>query len=185
MNDDIEIESIKTFLNKQYGNDIGSKLRTNEIVAFRTLFFKLAIENTLLSLSEIGKAVNRDHATVIHARKNLFEELMTKTKYRDLYFVYTNVVLDKRTTDEDDVILRLKKLTKESNENYYTIKELEKKVNVLKNSTKQELTLNEIRYRKLTPKQQETYNMRVDLILKSFEWQKPKNEYEIITCADG
>jgi len=182
MKSEEKIESIKCFLDKQYGGDIGVKLRTNDIVAFRTLFFKLAIENTFLSLSDIGKAVNRDHATVIHARDNLFKELMTKTKYRDLYFIYTNIVLDKKTTDEDDVILRLKRLTKESNENYYKTKELEKKVNLLKNSTGEELTLNEIRYRRLTPNQQETYNMRVDLILKSFEWEKPKNEYEIIKC---
>jgi len=27
------------------------------------------------------------------------------------------------------------------------------------------------------------YNERADLVLKSFNWQKPKDEYEIITCA--
>lgn len=54
-----------------------SKSRKREIAEARMFFTKLAFENTAFSLEYVGKIVNRDHATVLHARKtidNLKEE---------------------------------------------------------------------------------------------------------------
>tara|TARA_R110002012_G_scaffold100095_1_gene238614 strand:+ start:3595 stop:4158 length:564 start_codon:yes stop_codon:yes gene_type:complete len=178
---DRKLKHIKEYCDKKYGSDISSKLRTNEIVAFRTLFFKLALENTFLSLSEIGKAVNRDHATVMHARDNLFNELMAKERYKDLYFNYSYVVLKELSLSEDDLLTKLDKVTAKLKASYELIeslkkqnKELEEKGGVF------DLTENEILYRKLGENQKRAYNERTSLILKSFSWKKYNSTFEKI-----
>ena len=58
-----------------------------------------------------------------------------------------------------------------------------KNLEEFKSKSTVELTQNEILYRKLDKKKMEIYDERADLVLKSFEWQKPKNDYEIINCS--
>jgi archaellum component FlaC len=56
-------------------------------------------------------------------------------------------------------------------------------VNELRKKIKSGFTENEILYRDLNKTQMQVYDERAALILKSFNWQKPKNEYEIINCS--
>jgi len=71
---------IKEYLDKKSGYDISVRNREAEMVNYRTLYFKLATETTTKSSTAIGKIVGRDHATVLHARGRLFDELMTFRK---------------------------------------------------------------------------------------------------------
>jgi len=66
---EIELNRIKSYVDKHTGYDISTRSRKAEVVLFRALYFKLAIDTTSWSLQKIGKIVNRDHATVLHAKK--------------------------------------------------------------------------------------------------------------------
>ena len=57
------------------------------------------------------------------------------------------------------------------------------KINKYEKKIYSNLTDNEIEYRDLDEAQKKQYDERASIVLKSFSWKKPKNEYEIITCA--
>lgn len=62
------------------GIEIGEKTRKKQYVKARAVYYKIAKENTKLSLEEIGRACgNRDHATVLHGLKKYDAEM----QYRD------------------------------------------------------------------------------------------------------
>ena len=65
------------------GVDIRTEGRTNEEAFIRTVFFKVCEDLTFLTLTDIGRLVNRKHSTVLHSRK-IFEGL--EKKYIDLYY---------------------------------------------------------------------------------------------------
>ena len=81
---EIELNRIKSYVDKHSGYDISTRSRKAEVVLFRALYFKLATDTTSWSLEKIGKIVDRDHATVLHSKK-LFEELMRKQNLAKLY----------------------------------------------------------------------------------------------------
>ena len=51
------------------GVDIKIKSREGHIIALRKIYYKIAKDETNLSLSKIGKEVNVDHSTVVHHLK--------------------------------------------------------------------------------------------------------------------
>ena len=61
--------------------DIVSKSRLIEVKDARHLVAYFLREKTLLSLAKIGKIINRDHSSVIHAHKRV-----TEMKQYDTYF---------------------------------------------------------------------------------------------------
>lgn len=76
--------------------DIGIKERTHEISMARWLYCKLCREYTNATMSAIGKIINRDHSTVVHAIKSLeFEFAYNKdlqTKYDDLSIIVVSKI---------------------------------------------------------------------------------------------
>jgi len=66
----MEIETIKQLVNKNTKVNIDTRRRHRDIVEARALYYKLCREYTFKSLSEIGKSVSRDHATVLWGLKN-------------------------------------------------------------------------------------------------------------------
>lgn len=66
----MEIKVIKDLVEKTTNIDINTKRRQREIVEARALYYKLCREHTFQSLSEIGKSVERDHATVLWGIQN-------------------------------------------------------------------------------------------------------------------
>ena len=70
------------------GIDLLENTRQRENVYARNVVFKLARELTLLSLSKIGKALNKDHATVIHGIKQFEVIRMYEPQF---YAVYLNI----------------------------------------------------------------------------------------------
>jgi len=83
---------------EEYTNidDIGVKERTHEIAMARWLYCKLCREYTNATMSAIGKTINRDHSTVVHAVKSLeFEFAYNKdlqTKYDDLAIIVVSKI---------------------------------------------------------------------------------------------
>lgn len=181
---EIELNRIKSYVDKHSGYDISTRSRKAEVVLFRTLYFKLAIDTTSWSLQKIGKIVNRDHATVLHARKNLFDELMKNKHLSNLYDIYRIEVLGQQVkTYYKDV------------EQYNRLKEKYNDLLALKipKNLGYKLTKNETAYRKLSDEDKKVYDERAELVLKSFEWKRKDDEreevYDIIigepTVADA
>jgi hypothetical protein len=84
-------EIIKELILEETGIDIADKIRTRTNVEYRSLYF-LIVKNLepKLSLREIGEAVNKDHATVIHGI-NQYEIFIKYNK--DLENIRTRVLL--------------------------------------------------------------------------------------------
>ena len=66
----MEIKVIQELVKEDTKIDISTIRRKREIVEARALYYKLCREYTYKSLTEIGKSVNRDHATVLWGLKH-------------------------------------------------------------------------------------------------------------------
>ncbi len=64
-------QEIKKIINKHYGFDIATRSRKQHFAFARMIFCKLARKYTNESLAQIGKTINRDHATVLYCVKEL------------------------------------------------------------------------------------------------------------------
>ena len=172
---EIELNRIKSYVDKHSGYDISTRSRKAEVVLFRTLYFKIATETTSWSLQKIGQIVNRDHATVLHAKKKLYTELMQNKHLTSLYDIYRIEVLGQQVdTYYKDV------------EQYNRLKQKYNDLLALKipKNLGYELTKNETAYRKLSDEDKKVYDERAELVLKSFEWKRKdeqrKEVYDII-----
>jgi hypothetical protein len=84
-------EIIKELILEETGIDIADKTRTRTKVEYRSLFFLIVKDlEPRISLREIGEAVNKDHATVIHGIKQY--EIFIKYN-KDLENIKTRVLL--------------------------------------------------------------------------------------------
>jgi len=72
-------------------------------VIYRHAFFVACMDNTTLSQKSIGRVVNRDHATVIHARKNHTWNLLKEPRYTDAYR-YFSELLSRTSELHDDIV---------------------------------------------------------------------------------
>ena len=179
----IELNKIKDYIDNCAGYDISNKLRTSEIVSFRTLYFKLATENTHWSLQKIGSIVNRDHSTVLHSKK-LFDELMNNNYFRNLEEVYKIEVLGENVNAPYKDIIQYNELKEKYNKLVSHKASLKSTL-----TTNIELTNNEKKYRMLMNQEQKVYDERAELVLKSFQWKRKdenrKEKFEIINCSAG
>ena len=73
----IKLKEIREIVEKYAKIDISSKTRIQKFVYTRAMYFYLCREYTILSLKEIGRSVNKDHATVIHGVK-LFNDWISE-----------------------------------------------------------------------------------------------------------
>ena len=79
-------EKIKKLVESELGIDITSKSRKRELVYARAIYFKICKDRTNLSLKDIGKTMQLDHATVLHAITNIFPAFeMYNPEYMDIY----------------------------------------------------------------------------------------------------
>lgn len=62
-------------------DSIKTKSRLQDLVDARYLFFKLASENTVNPLVEIGAKVKRSHATVLHGLSKVEDDSLLKKQY--------------------------------------------------------------------------------------------------------
>ena len=79
-------EKIKNLVESELGIDITSKSRKRELVYARAIYFKICKDRTNLSLKDIGKTMQLDHATVLHAITNIFPAFeMYNPEYMEIY----------------------------------------------------------------------------------------------------
>lgn len=170
-----KLQRFKNYVDQCAGYDIATRSRKADAVLFRALYFKLAIDNTNNTLSSIGKIVNRDHATVLHARNKLFDYLMSIPNYAKLYDIYKLDYLGQKITEEYKNRQQYDKLKEKYND--LLIAKIPKDFGFL-------LTKNELAYRKLENEEKQDYDQRAELVLKSFKWKRKdeqrKEVYDII-----
>jgi len=166
---EIELNRIKNYVDQHTGYDISTRSRKAEVVLFRALYFKLACDTTNWSLQKIGKIVNRDHATVLHAKKYLFDELMENKYLINLYEIYRVEILGQQVTSYYKDAEQYNRL-KEKYNNLLALK--------IPNNLGYELTVNETAYRNLSAEDKKVYDERAKLVLKSFEWKRKDDQRE-------
>lgn len=161
-----ELNEIVSFINEKFRVNIGDKVRSNHYVDLRVLYFKMALDYTLASTSEIANLVNRDYSTLIHARTNLFDYAMSKKHILEAYNEFFGI--ENKVESDMTTLTRLRQIA--------DTKRMEKINNA-------GLTENEIAYRKLTDSQKSVYDERVSLILKGFEWKEYNSTFETINVG--
>lgn len=113
---ELKLETIAQFIEQNLNRFLKTKSRSREDVYIRSLYYTLAREHTLFSLSKIGKVVGRDHATVLHGLK-LFDEAK---KYHPLvnkvYIAFNNGFVATKDKDLSKEVQDVKELI-EQNEN--------------------------------------------------------------------
>lgn len=82
---EIELDFIIETLQNKTGLNLKKPTRQRQYVLVRSLYYKLAREYTVHSLAKIGKAFNKDHATVLHGLKVFDTVKMYEPKLYDLY----------------------------------------------------------------------------------------------------
>lgn len=80
----MELDLIKNTIELYSGVDISEVTRKQNVLYLRIIYYRIAKDMTFQSLSVIGKTVNKDHATVLHALKN-FDTVMMNKYYKRLY----------------------------------------------------------------------------------------------------
>jgi hypothetical protein len=178
------------------GVDIFEKTRVRNVIEHRAFFCYLLKDKFDLGPSAISafmrlqpKLKTYDHATVIHALK-MFKVYKTyRFEYFDILESYFEISPDayyKELPKLEMLLNQYKEIKSKYNIASNKIKKYEEQlseVKELRRKIKSGFTENEILYRDLNKTQMKIYDERAELVLKSFEWQKPKNEYEIINCA--
>ena len=81
------LTSLKHAIEKEFGHIIHTPLRKREYTYARAVYCKIAREmsNGAITHSEIGKSINRDHATVMHSIKVVFPFAMREATFKELY----------------------------------------------------------------------------------------------------
>ena len=144
----MKLTKIKEIVDEMVGFDISTKRRQRHLVYARFLYCKIAKqENPLLTVAVIGKSIKRDHATVLHALKNVDYVLEQDKDILKLYHRIVEVInrhkIDNRieTTSLKEEIERVNDIS----EAY------EAKIEFLKFEAKKRIDALEVRNKKLQP----------------------------------
>lgn len=96
------LQFIKSYVEKEFQiKNLSVKNRSRSFVSARAVYYKLAIEETKLSLSIIGRSIRKDHATVLHGLKKVFPLL--KTYDPSAYKIYEKYNKIKPTNKESEM----------------------------------------------------------------------------------
>ena len=85
-----------------------AKTRDRHNVIYRHAFSVACLDHTNLSQKVIGRIIKRDHATVIHARKNHAWNLLRDKTYAKAY-LYFGEILSSQTAQHEDIVKELLK----------------------------------------------------------------------------
>jgi hypothetical protein len=90
-----KLEQLKRLVEDFYGIDIELKIRTTVYVQARSIYYYLCREFTSVSVVKIGQSIGKNHATVLHALKELpyikkFDSNFKKNFY-ELYEIAKNL----------------------------------------------------------------------------------------------
>lgn len=96
---------------------IDTPCRKRHLTYARAVFCKIARESMGMTLSDVGKAINRDHATVMHNIKVVFPFAVKETRFQDIYDALKDEYKPKKLVKKDsgqDTINLISKLRSEN-----------------------------------------------------------------------
>lgn len=102
----ITMSHIRTAVQDEFKLNIKRKCRKRIYVTARTIYFKLCKEFTKYPYDNIGKTLGKDHATVLHAVKNIFQcwEFCQHTSHVDKKHINIyNKIFIRLKTDLDNI----------------------------------------------------------------------------------
>ena len=80
------IEKIRKEVEQATMQDLSVKRRQRELVYARAIYFKLCKEKSTLTLQQIADTLGVNHATVLHAIKNVFPTMIEhEPLYKEIY----------------------------------------------------------------------------------------------------
>jgi hypothetical protein len=149
MGNNFEIAKTIDFVETFFGFTLSDKSRKRPVVEARMMYAKLMKRHSNCSLSEIGKAISKDHATIIHYLNNFQWFKKGDVKFSDtfdllsdMYEEYRKVWFDDSKYDDSRKIqflenaLKETKLEKEKYEKYIKkIKRIESIVQMIEERT--------------------------------------------------
>ena len=94
MKNETKLKKIANYVVRKTGSDIKIISRDREVVYARALYYMIALKDTKSSLKNIGVIVDRDHATVHHARKKTFHLIEEDRFYMNIYREYFGMELE-------------------------------------------------------------------------------------------
>jgi len=165
--------------------DIYNKSRARQVIEHRAFFcyilktkFKMTYQGIAKYLAANSEIKSYHHATAI----NSFNQFIIYRKYEVEYWRKLESHFNVSSQFEYSQLSKLL----EVQDNY---DELEKKYIEALNTIKEYkierhdgYTETELEYRKLNNNEKKQYDERAQMVLKSFQWKKPQNDYEVITC---
>ena len=80
-----KLKQLKKQIEVAVEQKIDTPCRKRHLTYARAVFCKIARESMGMTLSDVGKALNRDHATVMHNIKVVFPFAMKETRFQDIY----------------------------------------------------------------------------------------------------
>jgi len=83
----MELIQIKTKVENHFGFFINVKSRKRHLVDARKIYFKLCRELTKKSLTEIGRSMERDHASVLHNIRSCKDLFQTDPEFKRNYII--------------------------------------------------------------------------------------------------
>ena len=167
---ELVITRLIEYINSKSGVNISDKCRNSHYVFSRAVYFKIISEYVSCTLDVAASAVNRHHATAIHAKK-LFDEIDSIPVYKRLYndtCAYMKFIEEKSLKEHEEII---------ESSNAELIEEIEKLRRIINDQktrldSQQEildeigLEPHEVRYRKLSELKKDIFRTRVNAILK-------------------
>lgn len=114
-----KLKQLKKQIEVAVEDKIDTPCRKRHLTYARAVFCKIARESMGMTLSDVGNAINRDHATVMHNIKVVFPFAVKETRFQDIYDAlkdeYKPKKLIKKTKDSgQDTIKLISNLRKEN-----------------------------------------------------------------------
>jgi hypothetical protein len=175
------IDEIKIMVEEKLKVNFNKNSRKRHYVYSRAVFFMILDRYCSVSTSEMGRAVNRDHATVIHYRKNVYHHARSEHTYINAFKQICRIVEKKlKKTHVADMMHQIRSLEVESerlkrlevlvpmlsehlNDKAKKIIKLEERLHKIENDFFFED--HEVRFRALSEENKELFRIRANAIL--------------------
>ena len=90
------LQDIRKIVEESCEVNLSKRSRKREYVYARWIFYRIAKDNTTKILSQIGREINKCHATVIYGLREFNKVVETDSKLKELYYVCLFVINNKK-----------------------------------------------------------------------------------------
>ncbi len=98
-------DTIKQIVESYFEINISRNTRKRQYVEARAIYFKLCREFTQLSLGQIGKSVNRDHASVLHGVRSINTWVQVDKRMNNSMRILRNKIINYQIEKDETVEL--------------------------------------------------------------------------------